>query len=168
MGANNPLAMTKQRLCNQVRPSNGFTLIELLIAIAIAGTLLMVALPSYQNSVLKGKRSDAFAAVSAVQLAQERWRANNSTYTTSLDDLKVTAPSLYTLTITTPTSATAPVISPSTGYVVTVEGIGAQAADKQCQKMGVKLAAGNLSYAGCSNCALTDLVYAASNACWAR
>lgn len=161
--------MRKLRFPHRLQPRNGFSLIELLIAIAIVGLLMMVALPAYQDSARKSKRSDAFAAVSAVQLAQERWRANNSTYTTNLaGDLKVNAPNLYTLTITTPTITTAPVMNPSTGYVVTVEGTGGQAADRQCQKMGVKMAAGNLTYAGCSNCAIADLVYTTTHACWAR
>ncbi len=167
-GVNNRPAMRKLRFPHPLQPRNGFSLIELLIAIAIVGLLMMVALPAYQDSARKSKRSDAFAAVSAVQLAQERWRANNASYSTSLDDLKVTAPNLYALTITTPTITTAPVMNPSTGYVVTVEGTGGQAADRQCQKMGVKMAAGNLTYAGCSNCAIADLVYTTTHACWAR
>jgi type IV pilus assembly protein PilE len=167
--ANNRLAMRKLRLEPLRKPHLGFTLIELMIALVVVGILMMVALPAYQNSMRKSKRSEAFAAVSAVQLAQERYRANNAAYATSESALGITAThSLYNLVITTPTSTSAPIINPSIGYVVTVEGQGGQAADNQCQKMGVMVASGNVTYAGCSNCALSDLVYTPTHACWAR
>ena len=59
---------------------NGFTLIELMIVVAVVGILAAVAYPSYMDQVRKSRRSDAVAALSTVQQAQERWRANNPTY----------------------------------------------------------------------------------------
>ncbi|MDP2368037.1 type IV pilin protein [Rhodoferax sp.] len=59
---------------------NGFTLIELLVVVAIVGILAAVAYPSYMSEVRKSRRSDAVAALVGVQQAQERWRANNTTY----------------------------------------------------------------------------------------
>jgi type IV pilus assembly protein PilE len=64
----------------------GFTLIELMIVMAIAAILAAIALPAYQSSVRKGRRSDAIDATAAVQLAQERWRANNPSYSTEIVD----------------------------------------------------------------------------------
>jgi type IV pilus assembly protein PilE len=58
----------------------GFTLIELVIAIAIVAILATIALPSYQAYVRKARRSDAQAALLAIQLAEEKYRANNSNY----------------------------------------------------------------------------------------
>jgi type IV pilus assembly protein PilE len=67
----------------------GFTLVELMVVLAIAAILAAVALPSYQQSVRKGRRSDAIDATAAVQLAQERWRANNVAYSSEIvDELK--------------------------------------------------------------------------------
>jgi len=60
----------------------GFTLIELMIVIAIIGTLASIAYPSYTEYVLRAKRGDAKAALLSVQLAQEKYRANNVTYGT--------------------------------------------------------------------------------------
>ena len=62
----------------------GFTLIELVIAVAIVALLLAVALPSFMDSVRKSRRSDAYFALNAVVQAQERFRANNANYSSSL------------------------------------------------------------------------------------
>lgn len=58
----------------------GFTLIELMIAVAIIGILTALALPSYQNSVRKGKRAEARTALSNLMLQQERYMTQNNTY----------------------------------------------------------------------------------------
>ncbi len=143
--------------------THGFTLIELMIAVAIVAIITAVALPSYQNSVLKGRRADALAAVAAVQQSQERWRGNQPVYSTSLADLGVTAPALYSLTITAPLSDTA---SLSKGYIVTAVGQGRQANDAQCARMSVKLLEGNFSYAGCGSC--STFSYSGSHLCFNR
>ena len=74
-----PLPLSSQR---------AFTLFEMLIAMAIAAILLAVALPAYQDSVRRGRRADAVAALSAAQLSQERFRANVASYAGSLSDLQ--------------------------------------------------------------------------------
>ena len=58
----------------------GFTLIELMVVVAIVAILVGIALPSYQDSVRKGRRGQAKADL--VELAQrvERWRTVNNTY----------------------------------------------------------------------------------------
>ena len=66
------------------RPRRGFTLIEAMIVVAVVAILAAVALPSFMDSIRKGRRSDAFAAISQVQQAQERWRANHASYADQL------------------------------------------------------------------------------------
>ncbi len=63
----------------------GFTLIELMIVIAIIGILAAIALPAYQDYVKRAKRADAKTAILAVQLADEKFRANCKQYATALD-----------------------------------------------------------------------------------
>lgn len=62
------------------RLAAGFTLIELMIGVAIVAILAAVALPSYQSYVLKSRRADALALLQSVQLAQEKHRLSNPTY----------------------------------------------------------------------------------------
>lgn len=62
--------------------TNGFTLIELMIVVAVIGVLAMVAIPSYEDYVIQSRRADAKTALLQIQLTQEKWRANNTSYGT--------------------------------------------------------------------------------------
>lgn len=92
----------------------GFTLIELMIVVVVVSILASIAVPSFMNSIRKGRRADAVAALAELQQAQERHRANNPTYASALTGsgslgLSSTAsPSgYYTLAISgTPTATT--------------------------------------------------------------
>ena len=64
------------------RKSAGFTLIELMIVVAIVGILAAVAYPSYIDSVRKGKRAEARAALTSLLQQQERYFTQNNTYET--------------------------------------------------------------------------------------
>jgi type IV pilus assembly protein PilE len=66
------------------RRATGFTLIELMIVVVIVAVLATLAYGAYQTQVRKARRSDAIAMLSAIQQAQERWRANCTSYTASI------------------------------------------------------------------------------------
>ena len=72
------------------RLQTGFTLIELVIVIVIVAILASVALPSYQDSIRKGRRSDAKAALFAVAGRQEQFMLDRGTYTTDMKNLGYT------------------------------------------------------------------------------
>lgn len=59
----------------------GFTLIEALIVVAIVGILAKMAFPSYMESIKKGKRDEAKAALVSFANAMEMWKMqNNNSY----------------------------------------------------------------------------------------
>lgn len=64
--------------------THGFTLIELMVVVAMIAILAALAVPAYQDFVRKARRADAKRDLTALQLAQERWRANNVAYTATL------------------------------------------------------------------------------------
>ncbi len=66
---------------------HGFSLIELLITITIVGILASVAIPAYQDSVRKSKRSDGEAALLQIEALQGRYFYDNGSYTTDLKKL---------------------------------------------------------------------------------
>ena len=93
-----------------LRRMTGFTLIEAMIVVVIIGILAAIAYPSFTEQVRKSRRSDAKASLQALQLNQEKWRANHIAYTTSLASLGMSTDSheeFYNLSILsmTPTVA---------------------------------------------------------------
>lgn len=129
--------------------ANGFTLIELMITVVIIGILASIAYPSYLSQVRKSRRSDAVQALSQVQQAQERWRANNTTYSSQLANTAVspalpnglgvsatTSGGYYTLALSANTA---------TGYIATATAVSgtSQAGDTACTTLTVTVTNGS-------------------------
>tara|TARA_R110002049_G_scaffold232874_15_gene405457 strand:- start:569 stop:1021 length:453 start_codon:yes stop_codon:yes gene_type:complete len=72
---------------NRRQTSRGFTLIEVMIVVVIVGVLLGIALPGYQSSMEKGRRSDARAALLDAANRQEQYMLDRGTYTADMEDL---------------------------------------------------------------------------------
>lgn len=70
--------------------SKGFTLIELMIVVVLLGVLAAIALPAYQDYAQRARRADAKTSLLELQMAMEKWRANNPFYTTNMANLGYT------------------------------------------------------------------------------
>lgn len=118
--------------------ANGFSLIEVMITVVILGILASIAYPSYLSQVRKSRRSDAVQALSQLQQSQERWRANNTSYSDSISTLgvnAVTAGGYYTIDVSSATASS---------YVTTATAVTgkSQASDTGCTPLSVTVTNG--------------------------
>lgn len=58
----------------------GFTLIELMIVVAIVGILSLVALPAYNDYIIRGKLTEATSGLSDARVKMEQSFQDNRTY----------------------------------------------------------------------------------------
>ena len=108
------------------RSQGGFTLIELMVVIAIVAILLAVALPAYQNQVIRGHRAAAKSAMLDIANRQQQFLLANRSYAGTVGALNYTLPdevsAHYTPAITLGVAA-----APS--YSMTFTAIGRQVSD---------------------------------------
>lgn len=67
--------------------AQGFSLVELLVVLAIVAILYAIVLPNYTAYTFRTNRSYAMTAMNEIMQAQERFAADQGTYTTDLTDL---------------------------------------------------------------------------------
>ena len=63
-----------------MRKQHGFTLIELVITVAVVGILAAIALPSYQQYVIRSKRSAAQAQMMDIANREQQYLLANRSY----------------------------------------------------------------------------------------
>ncbi len=86
---------------------SGFTLVELMIVVVVIGILAMIAIPAYNDSVSKGRRTDAKSTLTSIAAKQEQYFMDNKTYTADLSKLGASSDSIdghYTITATATTT----------------------------------------------------------------
>lgn len=147
----------------------GFSLIELMLAIAVIAILAAVAYPSYQDSIRKGRRSEAFTEVARIQQAQEKFRANNPTYSADFGPAGLGLDSSGVVTSYSTTYYTLTLSGTSeTGYTVQAAAIAgkSQANDTSCQCLQAAWSRADATYLAGANCTSTDPIQ--GNSCWRR
>ena len=75
--------------------ARGFTLIELMIAIAIIGVLVRLAIPTYQNYIVRTNRTEATQFLIDLANRQQQYLMDARKYASTLAELNVTAPTEY-------------------------------------------------------------------------
>ncbi|MEO5697310.1 MAG: type IV pilin protein [Burkholderiaceae bacterium] len=117
--------------------ARGFTLIEVTIAVAMAGVLSSVALPSFEGQLQRVRRTDALVAMMQIQSSQERFRSNAMSYgnLSEIGAASVSPSRHYTLTTTA---------NSGLGYEVLATASGTQARDTACRVLKLSALGGTL------------------------
>ena len=117
-----------------MKKTSGFTLIELMIVVVIVGILLGIAFPAYQDHVLRSHRADAHGALLDIASRQERFVAQNNTYTTEISantglglGSTTSRENYYNLSVAACGGGTI-----ASCYVITATATGGQANDTDC------------------------------------
>lgn len=141
------------------------TLVELMIVVVVVAVVAAIAWPNFTEAVKRSRRADGMSALAVVMQAQERWRANNPAYQSSLADLPGaqarSRDGHYDLAVATE-EATARVAYTATA---TARSDSPQYADARCRVLRVAINGGNITYGSSTS---GNVANGQPDPCWAR
>lgn len=103
----------------------GFTLVELAVVVVIIGVLAAFGVPRFLQSVERSKAAEAFAYLSAVRTAQERYLAREGTYASTVARLDIQSATPKYFTVGTPAAGSTSDLTNS--WTLTLTRLGASA-----------------------------------------
>ena len=122
----------------------GFTLLELMIVVLVIAVLAAIAISGYQKQIRKSRRAEAKQVMSDYALREERYRSNNTAFTSNQGTLvNGAAPTTwgsgyYTVAITFPSSGNCPdgttALGSANSFIITATptALGGQNKDTDC------------------------------------
>ena len=112
-----------------MKQTTGFTLIELLVTMLIVGILAAIVYPSYQDQVIKARRTDAKAALMVAAQSLERCYTEYNAYNNVACAVSTSSgEGYYSIAVSGLTSTT---------YLLTAKTLGVQQNDKECTSLSV-------------------------------
>ena len=103
----------------------GFTMTEIVVVIGLVAIIAAIAVNSYQSHIRKSYRTEAQQTLLSMQLSEERYRSQNTTYGTLLQIMgtqTTTTSGYYNLSVLNNTA---------TSYTIRASATGSQTSDKQ-------------------------------------
>jgi|SRR5215831_6703831 len=123
------MAMLVMNSTSYTREVSGFTLIELMVTVAVVAIIAAIALPSYTNSIMRGKRSAAKSAMMDIANREQQFLLANRVYadkaalTNNGYALNGDVSQNYSWTVTANNAASPPT------FLITLAPVGSQASD---------------------------------------
>jgi type IV pilus assembly protein PilE len=116
-------------MINKTTGQKGFTLIELMVVVSILGVIAAIAIPSYNETVRKGRRSDAKVTLMKVAQNLERCFSEHNSYQVASGCINhnntTSEEGFYTITTT----------QNATSFNLTATATGGQVSDTHCAQL---------------------------------